>query len=430
MEIDELYKIFESSKGVSTDTRDDLEGKIFFALSGERFNGNEFARQALDKGAVAAVVDQEEMAEGEGLFFVNDALLALQELAAYHRKTLTNTVILAIGGSNGKTTTKELTAAVLSVKFKTIATKGNLNNHIGVPLTILGIRHDHEMAVVELGCNHMFETARLCRIADPDFGLITNIGKDHLEGFGSVERCAAANGELFQHLKENKGLAFINTLQPLVVKEAELLTRKVTYPQADDFFHAKGSLVDGLLVIETRSGKQVHTNLTGLYNLDNVAAALCVGKYFDVDMQEAFKAVSAYEPKNNRSQRVKTVHNTLIMDAYNANPSSMDAALDSFGTLEAAGHRKAVILGDMNELGSYSQEEHEALGRKLHTMHLDKVLLCGKEMAHTAENCPEAQYFHATDELRNYLETQPLRGFTILLKASRSSRLENLAPLL
>lgn len=430
MEIEELYNVFESSKGVSTDTRDDLQGKIFFALTGERFNGNEFAREALKKGAIAAVVDKEEMAEGEGLLFVDDALKALQDLAAYHRRTLTNTVVLAIGGSNGKTTTKELTAAVLGLKFQTIATKGNLNNHIGVPLTILGIKHVHEMAVVELGCNHEGETAELCRIADPDFGLITNVGKDHLEGFGSVEGAARANGELFAHLAQNKGLAFVNTLQPLVVEQAAALTRKVTYPQADDFFHCRGEMANGYLNITTRSGKQFQTQLTGLYNLDNVAAALCVGKYFDVDLTEAFQAVADYQPRNNRSQLVKTDNNTLLMDAYNANPSSMEAALDSFSAMESAGHRKAVILGDMAELGSHSQSEHEALGKKLGAMHLDKIFLCGKEMGYAAQNCPNVHYFSTVEDLKESLEAEPLHGYTILLKASRTSKLETLAPLL
>lgn len=430
MEIEELYKIFVSSKGVSTDTRDDLSGKIFFALTGERFNGNEFAKDALSKGAVAAVVDQEEMAEGEGLFFVNNSLEALQKLAAYHRKTLSNTVVIAIGGSNGKTTTKELTALVLETKFKTIATKGNLNNHIGVPLTVLGINHDHEMAVVELGCNHPGETELLCLMADPDFGLITNIGKDHLEGFGSIEGCAEANGELFDHLQKNKGLAFINTLQPLVIQQAEKLTRKVTYPQAEDFFHCRGELIDGYLAVTTRSGKHVQTQLTGLYNLDNVAAALCVGKYFDVDMQVALDAIGNYLPRNNRSQLLATEHNVLILDCYNANPSSMDAALDSFGTLEGNGRRKAVILGDMGELGKYSKEEHSAVGKKVHAMNLDKVLLCGPEMKNAAANCPGCLFFASVNDIKEHLKNDPLHGYTILLKASRSSRLENLAPLL
>lgn len=428
MEIEELYQEYLAGKGVTTDTRADLTDKIFFALKGERFDGNSFAVEALNRGARLAVVDDQELPEQEGLYFVDNVLEALQELAAHHRRQLSCPVV-AICGSNGKTTTKELTGRVLSAKYSTFVTPGNLNNHIGVPLSVLQITPEHEMAVIEIGANHLGETAELCRIADPDFGLITNIGKDHLEGFGSLEGVAKANGELFEHLAANKGLAFVNTHQSRVVDLARSLTRRVTYPSNGDFLHAEGHLEGALLSI-TSGGYTVKTHLPGLYNLDNVAAALCVGRYFDVSLQEALAAVAEYQPANNRSQWMETPRNQVIVDCYNANPSSMQAALENLAAIPSAGKPKVAVLADMAELGADSRHEHEAIGRYLADSPIDYVLLAGPEMHAAAEACPRAQHFVSVDALTDYLKENAPQGGLVLLKASRASKLERLVELL
>ena len=428
METQELYQEFLASTGVSTDTRADLTNKIFFALKGPTFDGNTFAVEALTKGARLAVVDNQELPEREGVAFVDDSLSSLQELAAYHRRQLTCNVV-AVCGSNGKTTTKELMGRVLKLKHKTFVTPGNLNNHIGVPLSVLQIRPDHDMAVIEIGANHLGETAELCRIADPDFGLITNIGKDHLEGFGSIEGVAKANGELFTHLAANQGLAFVNTHQPRVVELAKSLTRRVTYPSNGDFLHAEGSL-DGPNLRVMTGGFTMTTQLSGLYNLENVAAALCVGRYFDVDLQEALEEVAGYKPTNNRSQWVETSNNEVLIDCYNANPSSMLVALENLVALPANGKPKAAILGDMAELGHDSHHEHAALGQYLNNSTIDSIMLAGPEMQAAANSCPRARYFASVEELAVFLKVDQPKGGVFLLKASRASKLEQLVELL
>ena len=285
------------------------------------------------------------------------------------------------------------------------------------------------MAVIEMGANHLGETAELCRIADPDFGLITNVGKDHLEGFGSIEGVAQANGELFQHLAANKGLAFVNTHQPLVVDLAKRLTRRVTYPSNGDFLHAEGTL-DGPNLRVTAGGYSVTTQLPGSYNLENVAAALCVGRYVDVDLQDALEEVAEYKPTNNRSQWVETDKNQLIVDCYNANPSSMQAALDSLQALPENGKAKVAILADMAELGIVSEHEHHALGQYLNLSAIPTILLAGPEMVYAAQQCPRATYYETVDALRTYLEAEKPGGGVILLKGSRASKLEQLVELL
>ena len=425
MELEDLYNEFLASSGIVTDTRQPLAGKLFFALKGPNFNGNEFAIAALEQGALLAVVDDEDLAEGQGLFFVDNALATLQELATYHRARIT-TPVLAVVGSNGKTTTKELIAAALSCKFNTTFTKGNLNNHIGLPLTILGIKPAHEMAVVELGANTPGETALLCKIANPDFGVITNIGKDHLEGFGSVDGVQAEYAVLFQHLKANKGLAFVNTAQPLVAQIAEPLVRKVTFPGPDDFFAATGTINKGLLEVHLKDECVLQTNLPGLYNLENVAAALCIAKYFDVDATEAQEAIAEFVPTNNRSQIVQTDSNLLILDAYNANPSSMQAALESLVAYPTESWRKTVILGDMNELGTHSAAEHTLLGQSLNHSEFAQVFICGPAMLAAKGECSKASYFATPKELEAYLAENKPTDRVILIKGSRSLGLEKL----
>lgn len=428
METQELYNEYLASAGVTTDSRADLTDKIFFALRGERFDGNTFALEALQKGARLAVVDNQDLPEAEGLYFVDDALHALQELAFHHRRQLSIPVI-AICGSNGKTTTKELTGRVLATRYKTYLTPGNLNNHIGVPLSVLQITPEHEMAVIEIGANHIGETADLCRLADPDFGLITNIGKDHLEGFGSLDGVARANGELFEHLASNKGLAFVNTHQPLVADLAKGLTRRVTYPSNGDFLHTEGHL-NGAYLSVTAGGYTVQTQLPGLYNLENVAAALCIGRYFDVALPAALEAVAEYKPSNNRSQWAETGRNSVLVDCYNANPSSMLAALDNFKALPANGKPKVAVLADMAELGADAQHEHEELGKYLAQASLDQVWLAGSLMTFAKAQYPKAQHFDTVEGLMQHLEQVQPAGNLFLLKASRSARLERLLPLL
>ena len=423
MEIEELYTEFSASAGIETDTRKDLQNKIFFGLKGPNFDGNQFALQALAKGAALAVVDDETLPEHNNLFFVTDALKALQSLARHHRQTLKVNVI-AICGSNGKTTTKELMGRVLAKRFKTFVTPGNLNNPIGVPLSILQITHSHEMAVIEIGANHLGETAELCLLANPDFGLITNVGKDHLEGFGSIEGVAQANGELFQHLQACKGLAFVNTTDEHVVQLASKLTRKVTYPQSGDFFSAEAEAGSGKLVVRLKSGRRIETKLVGSYNLPNVAAAMCAGTYFDVAEGDASEAVADYNPTNMRSQLVATPHNEVIVDAYNANPSSMLAALKSFSELTTP-KTKVAILGEMAELGKYAELEHRELGHCLRGFDIAHVYLIGDAMQ-AARVSEEFHFFANTDVLEGYLKENPLRDSLILLKGSRANKLERL----
>jgi len=428
VEIQELYEEFLASAGIATDTRADLTDKIFLALKGPNFDANTFAKEALQKGARLAVVDNQELAEQEGFLFVDDCLACLQELAAHHRRQLTCSVV-AICGSNGKTTTKELLGRVLKTKHKTFVTPGNLNNHIGVPLSVLQITAEHDLAVIEMGANHAGETAELCRIADPDFGLITNIGKDHLEGFGSIEGVAKANGELFEHLAANKGLAFVNTHQPMVVDLAKRLTRRVTYPSNGDFLHAEGSLAGANLQVTT-GGYTIQTHISGLFNLENVAAALCVGRYFDVELQDALAAIADYKPANYRSQWLQTDKNQILIDCYNANPSSMLAAIDNLQALPNGHLTKVAILADMAELGPASEHEHQSLGHYLEQSAVPNIMLAGPHMKSAAQQCPRAHYFASVEELTQYLKTEQPTGGLVLLKGSRASKLEQLVELL
>ena len=423
MAIEELYSEFSASTGIETDTRKDLQNKVFFGLKGPNFDGNQFAIQAIEKGAALAVVDDESLPEHSNLYFVPDTLIALQDLARYHRNTL-KVNLLAICGSNGKTTTKELMGRVLAKRFNTFVTPGNLNNHIGVPLSLLQLMPEHEMAVIEIGANHIGETAMLCKLANPDFGLLTNVGKDHLEGFGSLEGVAKANGELFEHLQGCKGLAFINTTDPLVVELATKLTRKVTYPQTGDFFTAEAEPGAGKLIVRLKSGRRVETQLVGNYNLTNVAAALCVGTYFDVAEGDAAEAIADYAPTNMRSQLVNTPHNEVVVDAYNANPSSMMAALDSFAAAET-GKQKVAILGEMAELGSYAEQEHRELGNALIIHSFDQVYLVGSAMQ-CARVDEKFNYFSSVEVLEGFLKENPVRDCMVLLKGSRSNKLERL----
>lgn len=427
MTISQLYDCFCACTGVSTDTRQITDECLFVALRGDKFDGNLFAKDALEKGAKYAIVDSPEVAIDERFLLVENSLEALQQLANHHRRQLTIPVV-GLTGSNGKTTTKELIAAVLAKKYKTYATKGNLNNHIGVPLTLLAIDNSYEMAVVEMGANHQKEIALLSSIAEPTHGLITNIGKAHLEGFGGIEGVKIGKGELYDWLAQSGGTVFINGANPTLVEMSQKrhFASQVVY-LADE--KAPKLLEDSPLVTyQTSEGQLIQTHLTGKYNFENIAVALAIGAYFGVSDADAHQAVADYNPTNNRSQIVQKGSNTIIMDAYNANPSSMAAAIENFGKLQAP--RKMVILGDMLELGDESPAEHLAMGKLIADQHFDLVILAGKLMQDALPALPKAYYFPDKFSLHNWIVDHPQQNTHILIKGSRGIGLETVVPYL
>jgi UDP-N-acetylmuramoyl-tripeptide--D-alanyl-D-alanine ligase len=345
----------------------------------------------------------------------------LQKLARFHRDRL-EIPVLALTGSNGKTTTKELIHAILSRRFKVHATRGNLNNHIGVPLTVLSVKPHHEIAVVEMGANHVGEIAMLCGIADPTHGLITNIGRAHIGLFGGIEQIARAKGELYDHLAARNGVVFINSGNDLLTGMAKKFKSTVTYPAVGDFYSAQLVDADPYVRLVADNGQEVATQLIGAYNFENLAAALCVGKYFGVDPEEANAAVATYRPENMRSQVVQKGSNTIILDAYNANPSSMHAAIENL--LAMRGERKILILGDMFELGDESEREHRLLATTINRHGFREVYLCGNLMAVAAEEIPQAHYFPNKADLIRALQSTEIDNAVILIKASRGIGLE------
>ncbi|WP_346710385.1 UDP-N-acetylmuramoyl-tripeptide--D-alanyl-D-alanine ligase [Phocaeicola salanitronis] len=424
MEIEELYSRFLVCGTVTTDSRHCPQGSMFIALKGETFNGNAFAAQALAQGCRYAVVDEPEYARGESYILVDDCLQVLQQLANYHRRQL-KTPIIGITGTNGKTTTKELVSSVLSKKYKVLFTQGNLNNHIGVPLTLLRLNKEHEMAVVEMGANHPGEIKALVQIAEPDYGLITNVGKAHLLGFGSFEGVIKTKGELYDFLRE-KGNAtiFIQNENSYLNAIAHGL-HCVRYGQASGLF-VSGKLLScsPFLAFEWMSEGNtypVQTHLIGAYNLDNALASVAIGKYFDVAPEDICEALSTYMPQNNRSQLVDTGRNKLIVDAYNANPTSMMAALENFRQVQAP--HKMVILGDMKELGEASLEEHRKIVGFLDGCRFDRVMLAGPEFKAVAS---AYEHFDNVDAVKEALEKSKPVGFTILIKGSNSMKLSQL----
>ena len=438
MNIEALYSCFLQHPIVTTDSRDVPEGSMFFALKGESFDGNQYAQAALDKGAAYAVVDDPSV-QGDYIILVPDVLKALQQLAHHHRCQL-GTTIVGITGTNGKTTTKELIAAVLQKKYNVLFTQGNFNNHIGVPKTLLQLTKEHDIAVVEMGANHPGEIKTLVDIVYPDYGLITNLGRAHLEGFGSFEGVVKTKGELYDFLRSDAGTAFINNDNPHLRGISHDL-RLIKYGQtpADDLL-VQGEFIDCNPTLHFRWQQQgspfspmdVQTQLIGSYNLDNALAAACVGTLFAVPADDISAALSEYTPSNNRSQLTKTADNQLIVDAYNANPTSMTAALDSFAHVKA--DRKMVILGDMKELGEVSQTEHKAILDRLAALQLQQVWLVGSEFQKALQANPavSARTFDNVDEMKTLLATpdgKP-RDYTILVKGSNSTRLIQLIELL
>jgi UDP-N-acetylmuramoyl-tripeptide--D-alanyl-D-alanine ligase len=425
-----LYELFLRSGSVTTDSRLVKPGDLFFGLRGEQFNGNRFAPDAIAKGAACAVVDDETATGGEKTLLVKDSLATLQALAALHRKRV-KAKIIAITGSNGKTTTKELISIVLSSRYRTIATTGNLNNHIGVPLTLLSIKNNTEFAVVEMGANHQGEISALCQVADPDYGIITNIGKAHLEGFGGPLGVIKAKSGLYHYLRSKKGLAFVNCDNDLLMELSEGIER-ICYGKKSSA-GCVGTFIKSQkgLILDCRFGnlkiEGARSNLIGDYNFENLLAAVCIGAWFQVDPAGIKEALENYIPQNNRSQILETGRNKLILDAYNANPSSMKAALENFSDLHS-GH-KIAILGDMMELGDYSTEEHLQIARQAGELKLDKVIFVGSNFCNAVKN-DQLLCFRDTDSAAAWLGRQNLKGFLVLLKGSRKMQLEKLIPLL
>jgi UDP-N-acetylmuramoyl-tripeptide--D-alanyl-D-alanine ligase len=412
---------------VTTDSRAITPGCIFFAFKGEHFDGNAFAPQALEQGAALCVISDSQYAVDDRCIVVPDVLATLQELAREHRRHLTIPIV-GITGTNGKTTTKELVHAVLAKRYRTSATKGNFNNHLGVPLTLLAIPADAELAIVEMGANHPGEIAFLCGIADPDCGLITNVGRAHLEGFGSFEGVVKTKTELYRHLRAKQGLVFVNADNERLMEEAKGM-KTLTYGRTAD---VRGTLVDcdPYLHFYFEQGDNVynvHSHLLGAYNFDNAMAAVAVGLHFGVEPFDIKEAIEEYLPSNNRSQFKRTDRNTLYLDCYNANPSSMAVAIESFGLLQA--DHKVATIGGMHELGADERKEHEQLVAELEAIHPEQCLLVGPEFDGIALP-PYMLRFDDTDALKAHLQANPISGATVLVKGSNTNRLWTLEEVL
>ncbi|MCK3685995.1 UDP-N-acetylmuramoyl-tripeptide--D-alanyl-D-alanine ligase [Maribellus sp. YY47] len=422
--LENIYKCFlEARQNVSTDSRQIEKGCLFFALKGENFNGNRYAEDALKSGALYSIVDEEEFATSERTILVDDVLTTLQNLALLHRRKL-GIPILGITGTNGKTTTKELIAAVLSEKYKVSFTQGNLNNHIGVPLTLLKMNDKTEFGVVEMGANHPGEIAQLCQIADPDFGIITNVGKAHLEGFGSFEGVIKTKGELYECIGKKNGIIFYNRNNTYLEKLGEQIQNKISYGTDDDGF--KGELLHSppfvhLKVNFPKGVLYLNTKLIGDFNFENVLAAACIGNHFEIDPLKIQRAIKNYEPRNNRSQLIVKGDLKIIMDAYNANPTSMKASLESFAAQKS--DFAYLILGDMLELGEYSFDEHRSILHTIKEKGFQNVFLVGKEFAKANEKFSFSSY-EKVEDLCLFLQQKPIKNGNVLIKGSRGIKLE------
>jgi len=424
MTLTALHKLFLEHPKICTDTRKIEKGCLFFALKGPNFNGNAFASDAIEKGAVHAVIDEKEFhAEGKTIL-VENALETLQKLSIYHRN-YSNAKVISLTGSNGKTTTKELIHAVLSKKYKTIATKGNLNNHIGVPLTLLSIQPDTEMAIVEMGANHQGEIAFLSGISQPDYGYITNFGKAHLEGFGGVEGVIKGKSELYNYLLANDRYVFMNADDPIQRQKLASYTKKIGFSTHDPQYYIIRPIMTNPFLEVAFDDLQVKTQLIGEYNFTNCAIAITMGKYFNVPVEDIKKAIEAYRPQNNRSEVIEKNGHRIILDAYNANPTSMMAALNSFKAIE--GKNKVLFLGDMFELGDAAHEEHQKISEAIGNLGFETAYLIGGNFGKTENGYPK---FESFDEIGDYLTKHPLPPSTILIKGSRGMALERLLKLL
>jgi len=423
MNITEIYSIFKKSSGINTDTRTIQENNLFFSLSGENFNGNKFAKQALEKGANYAIIDDKDYTQ-ENTILVEDTLETLQQLAKHHRTQL-NTPIIALTGSNGKTTTKELINCVLSKKYKTTATKGNLNNHIGVPLTLLSMDSSTEIGIVEMGANNFKEIELLAEITTPDYGYVTNFGKAHLEGFGSLEGVIKAKSELYSHLRDHKKTAFINEDNSKQIEQSKNIN-KITFSENSNtntnvsFLHANPN------VTISHKGQDINSNLIGNYNFTNIAAAISIGEHFKVSTSDIINAIETYTPNNNRSQIILKNNNKIILDAYNANPTSMKAALESFNDIET--ENKAIFIGDMFELGETTKKEHQDIVDYIETLNIDHRYIIGEHFRKTKHNNKTSSFSDFNSLSKNY--NNQLNDYTILIKGSRGMALERILELL
>ncbi|XOV92098.1 MAG: UDP-N-acetylmuramoyl-tripeptide--D-alanyl-D-alanine ligase [Bacteroidota bacterium] len=410
--MESLYTKFLESGGVSTDTRTLKPGDLYFALRGPNFNGNQYAAKAIEEGADYAIIDDKAF-EGPNTILVEDSLKALQDLARYHRDRFKGK-LLALTGSNGKTTTKELLNRVLSTKYKTLATKGNLNNHIGVPLTLLEMTDETEIAIIEMGANHVGEIENLSRIADPEFGLITNIGEAHTETFGGIEGVFKGKTELFNHINKKQGTIFVNTADPRLKPFGDL-DHAICYPNEDvSFIGAEPMIRFGL------GEKEIKTQTIGAYNYQNITAAICVGRYFQISDKAIAEAISTYVSGNQRSQVISKGLLKIVMDGYNANPTSMSAALESFTRLQGSKH---VILGDMKEVED-SINRHRTFGKELKSLGFKTVILVGPEMKHASEQVDGSKWFETSEAAKDYLKSNPIKEGNLLIKGSRSMKME------
>lgn len=421
--IEELYNIYNSHPIISTDTRNITRDSLFFALKGDHFNGNDFAKKALENGASYAICD--EITESDSrVIRVENVLKTLQELAIYHRNTL-KIPIIGITGTNGKTTTKELLYTILKTKYSVLATLGNLNNHIGVPLTLLSITNQHEMAIIEMGANHIGEIADLCKISKPTHGIITNIGKAHLEGFGSIEGVIKAKRALYDYVIENNGTLIVDSDNELLLMLSENANRFLYGEKSGNIVGTISINAPLISVLLEEKDTQINTQLVGIYNLKNILAAIATGRLFNIDLEIIAKALSSYQPQNNRSQLIEGKNNTIIMDAYNANPSSM---VESLNNLQNISHNnKVIILGDMLELGTESTKEHQKIIDKIKEMNLSQSILIGECFSKFPKS-ETIQAFLSTSDAIQFLEKNPILKALILVKGSRGLKLENLLP--
>lgn len=427
MIIEHIYQRFLECKNISTDTRKITKNSMFFALKGDNFNGNIFAEKALDLGASYCIVDEKEYVKTKNCILVDDVLQTLQHLATFHRKQLAIPIV-ALTGSNGKTTTKELINAVLSTQFKTSSTQGNLNNHIGVPLTLLKMTSETEIGIVEMGANHHKEIEQLCNIALPDYGLITNFGKAHLEGFGSVEGVIEAKSELYEHLKKHQKTIFVNEDDAIQLKQ----TNGYAYLKLFGSKTSNGVNLELLTSQPFVSLKYdniiINSNLAGDYNFNNIAVAIAIGSYFKISTANIVSAIENYAPTNNRSQIIEQNGNRILMDAYNANPTSMLAALENFKQLQHP--NKVLFIGDMFELGDDAEKEHQAIVNYLENNPFETVYLIGENFSKTKTTRNDIHQFKLFDDLKSKLTTSQIKDKFILIKGSRGMALERILELI